>query len=105
MSLAALPSTGLRRKLRQVEEGAPRLRTMYFATIAWLTSMPSLSSSPWIRGAPQSGTVPLDHRCWLDQHHHLQPAWPQSVEQAPEQAVDREQPQPTRPLAAKNVQL
>ena len=53
----------------------------------------------------ESLTVPLDHRCWLDQHHHLQTAWPQSVEQDPEQAVDREQSQPTRPLAAKNVQL
>jgi hypothetical protein len=30
---------------------------------------------------------------------------PQSVEQDPEQAVDREQPGPIRPLAAKNVQL
>ena len=38
-------------------------------------------------------------------HHHLQTAWPQSVEQDPEQAIDREQPGPTRPLAAKNVQL
>jgi hypothetical protein len=28
---------------------------MYFATVAWLTSMPSLSNSPWIRSAPQSG--------------------------------------------------
>src|SRR5271167_907831 len=32
---------------------------MYLATVAWLTSMPSLSSSPWIRGAPQSGLAPL----------------------------------------------
>jgi hypothetical protein len=30
---------------------------------------------------------------------------PQSVEQDPEQAVDREQPEPTRPLPAKNMQL
>src|ERR1022692_2847509 len=50
-------------------------------------------------------TVPLDHCCWLDQHHHLQTAWPQSVEPDPEQAIDREQPEPTRPLAAKDVQL
>ena len=49
--------------------------------------------------------MPLDYRCWLDQHHHLQTARPQSVEPDPEQAVDREQPEPTRPLAAKNVQL
>jgi hypothetical protein len=50
-------------------------------------------------------TVPLDDGGRLDQHHHLQTAWPQSVEQDPEQAVDREQPEPTRPLPAKNVQL
>jgi hypothetical protein len=53
----------------------------------------------------ESLTVPLDHRCRLDQHHRVQTARPQSVEQDPEQAVDREQPEPTRPLAAKNVQL
>src|SRR5713226_7234297 len=77
--------------------------------------MPNLSSSPWIRGAPLSGlallicrirltaarsssanaktrqslTVPLDHRCGLDQHHRLQTARPQSVEPDPERAVDR----------------
>jgi hypothetical protein len=32
-------------------------------------------------------------------------ARPQSVEQDPEQAVDREQSEPTRPLPAKNVEL
>jgi hypothetical protein len=32
---------------------------MYFATVACPTSMPSLSSSPWIRGAPQSGFATL----------------------------------------------
>jgi|ERR1700693_3345710 hypothetical protein len=111
---------------------------MYFATVAWLTSMPSLRSSPWIRGAPQSRlalrirrirsrisrsteglpdlerqrqnqaeslTVLLDYRCWLDQDHRFQTAWPQSVEQDPEQAVESRQPEPTRPPAAKNVQL
>ncbi len=40
---------------RQVGEGAPRLRTMYLATVAWLISTPSLSSSLWIRGAPRAG--------------------------------------------------
>jgi hypothetical protein len=47
----------------------------------------------------------LDYRCWLYQHHHLETARPQSVEQDPEQAVDREKSEPTRPLPAKNVQL
>src|ERR1039458_7481183 len=28
---------------------------MYLATVDWATSMPSISSSPCIRGAPQSG--------------------------------------------------
>ena len=49
--------------------------------------------------------MPLDHRCRLDQDHHLQTAGPQSVEPDPEQAVDREQPGSTRPLATKNVQV
>jgi hypothetical protein len=28
---------------------------MYFATLDWLISSPSFNSSPWMRGAPQSG--------------------------------------------------
>src|ERR1700738_4645137 len=55
--------------------------------------------------APKSLTVPLDHRCRLDQDHHLQTARPQSVEPDQEQAVDREQPGSPRPLATKNMQL
>src|SRR6266480_1752069 len=35
---------------------------MYFATVVCPTSMPSLSSSPWIRGAPQSGFATLMSR-------------------------------------------
>src|SRR6266852_2285869 len=35
--------------------GRPRRLTMYFATLDCATSNPSLSSSPWMRGAPQSG--------------------------------------------------
>jgi hypothetical protein len=38
------------------------LFTMYFATVVCPTSMPSLSSSPWIRGAPQSGFAILISR-------------------------------------------
>ena len=41
MSMAAMPIASLRRKLRHVGEGVPIRRTMYFATVAWLTSMPS----------------------------------------------------------------
>ena len=53
ISMAAMPIASLRRKLRHVGEGVPTRRTMYFATVAWLTSMPSFKSSPWIRGAPE----------------------------------------------------
>src|SRR5262249_39403251 len=35
---------------------------MYFATVVCPTSMPSLSSSPWIRGAPHSGFATLISR-------------------------------------------
>jgi hypothetical protein len=28
---------------------------MYFATVDWLTTIPTFRSSPWIRGAPQRG--------------------------------------------------
>ena len=52
----------LRRKLRQVREGALGRHGMYLPTVAWLTSMPSLSSSPWMRGAPHSGLAKLSWR-------------------------------------------
>src|SRR6266567_931001 len=35
---------------------------MYFATVVWPTSIPSLRSSPWIRGAPHSGLATLMSR-------------------------------------------
>ena len=50
-------------------------------------------------------TVPLDDGGWLDQHHCVQAARPQSVKPDPEQPVDRKQPGPTRSLAAMNMQL
>jgi transposase InsO family protein len=53
--MAAMPIASLRRKLRHVGEGVPARRLMYFATVAWLTSMPSFSSSPWMRGAHHNG--------------------------------------------------
>src|SRR5271169_3774966 len=34
--------------------GPPRLRVMYLATVPRLISMPSLSTSPWIRRPPHS---------------------------------------------------
>ena len=49
--------------------------------------------------------MPLDDRCRLDQHHRVQTTRPQSVEPDPHQAVDREQPEPTRLLATEHVHL
>jgi hypothetical protein len=36
---------------------------MYLATLDYATSNPSLSNSPWIRGAPQSGFSTLNR--WI----------------------------------------
>jgi hypothetical protein len=41
--------------VRQLCEGGFQSRPMYFVTVAWPTSIPGLTSSPWMRGAPQSG--------------------------------------------------
>jgi hypothetical protein len=54
---------------------------------------------------PKPLTVPLNDGGGLDQDHGVQTARPYSVQPNPEQAVDREQPGPTRALAIKNVQL
>jgi len=47
--------TWLSRKARQVGDGVLRARTMYFSTVDLATSMPSLASSPAMRGDPQAG--------------------------------------------------
>src|ERR1700676_5058499 len=40
---------------RQAWLGGPRRLTVYLATLDCATSNPSLSNSPWMRGAPQCG--------------------------------------------------
>jgi hypothetical protein len=52
-SMAAMSGAWFRRKVRHPRLGAPRRLTMYLATLDWATSNPSLSNSPWMRGAPQ----------------------------------------------------
>src|SRR5260221_7162290 len=42
-----------------------RLLTIYLATLVCPTSIPSLSNSPWIRGAPHSGLAMLISRISL----------------------------------------
>src|SRR5260370_14247737 len=51
-----MPSAWLRRNVFQPCDGGPRLFTIYLATLVWPISMPSLSNSPWIRGAPRHAT-------------------------------------------------
>jgi hypothetical protein len=53
--IAAMASAWLRRNVRQVCDGGPRRRIMYLETVDSAISNPSLSSSPWMRGAPHNG--------------------------------------------------
>src|ERR1700732_3893828 len=52
-SMAAMSGAWLHKKVRHPWLGGDRRLTMYLATLDCATSNPSLSSSPWIRGAPQ----------------------------------------------------
>src|SRR6478672_10183960 len=61
-SIEAIPSAWLRRNVLQPCEGGRLRRAMYLATQVWPTSMPSLRSSPWMRGAPQRGFAMLISR-------------------------------------------
>jgi hypothetical protein len=47
---------------RQVMEKAYAGRVIYLATLVWPMSMPSLTSSPCMRGAPHSGLATLISR-------------------------------------------
>src|SRR6266567_4652001 len=60
--MAAMSGEWLRRKVSHPWEGGQDRLTMYFATLDSATSKPSLSSSPWIRGAPHSGLSTLIRR-------------------------------------------
>src|SRR3954466_4312621 len=58
-SIETIPSAWLRRNVLQPCDGGRLRHAMYLATEVWPTSMPSLRSSPWTRGAPQSGLARL----------------------------------------------
>jgi hypothetical protein len=60
--MAAMSGAWLRKKVRHPWLGGPRRLTMYLATLDCATSNPSLSSSPWMRGAPRSGFSMLIRR-------------------------------------------
>ena len=55
----AMPSAWLSRNVLQPWDGGCLRLSMYLATVVCPTSMPSLSSSPWMRGAPHSGLAML----------------------------------------------
>src|SRR5215475_554312 len=61
-SIAAIPSAWLRRNVLHPCDGGPLLRAIYLATLVWPISMPSLSSSPWILGAPHNRLARLISR-------------------------------------------
>src|ERR1700730_6711518 len=65
ISIAAIPSAWLRRNVLQPWDGGSRRLTMYLATLVCPISTPSLSNSPWIRGAPHSGLAILISRISL----------------------------------------
>src|SRR5258707_10011665 len=65
-SMAAMSDAWLRRKVDQPRDGGPHRLTMYFATLDCETSKPSLSSSPWTRGAPHSGQRRVSGRVQLN---------------------------------------
>src|SRR5512135_1537294 len=54
--------TWFSRNVRHVCDGGLRCLTMYLATVAWDTSIPSLSNSACRRGAPQSTFAELISR-------------------------------------------
>jgi hypothetical protein len=61
-SMAVMSGAWLCKKARHPWLGGLRRFTKYLATLDCATSNPSLSSSPWMRGAPQSGFSMLIRR-------------------------------------------
>jgi len=117
MSIAAMSGSWLCRKLRQVGEGTLGRQGVQRPTVAWLILIPSLSSSPWMRGAPHNGlsllirrikagisvpivgrpgsareaealAMPLDHGCRLDQDHRINDLRPNPIKPHPQQPVE-----------------
>ena len=49
--------------------------------------------------------MPLDHGCWLDQHHGVEDLRPSSVKPHPEEPVCEEEPKPAFALAPEHGDL
>src|SRR6266852_8853351 len=132
--MAAASGAWFRRKVRHPWLGGPRRLTMYVATVDCATLNPSLSSSPWMRGAPQSkfsilicrisvrssksicGRPPRErdfHRQWrrkparfrLDNRHDLQDRRKPSIHPDEEPAVVICEPSPALQLTTQDDKL
>ena len=57
-----MPSVWFRRKVFHDCDGGLRFLAMYLATVDWATWIPSIRSSPWMRGAPHRVLVRLISR-------------------------------------------
>jgi hypothetical protein len=92
-SMAEMPSVWFRRKVRHPWLCGPRRLTMYLATLDCATSNPSLSSSPWMRGAPKRifDTHPPDQRAQV----HLDLSSPSQWTQLPTPIAAKASPMPT----------
>src|SRR5712691_11769272 len=103
-SMAAMSGAWLCKKVRHPWLGGPRRLTMYLATLDCATSTPSLSSSPWMRGAPHSGFStlirrinarssastcgrPPNERLWTDDRDDLQNRRKPSIQLDKEHAI------------------
>src|SRR5258708_29004133 len=77
-SIDTVVVTWFSRKVRHVCEGGFNGRIMYLLTLVAPMSMPSLRSSPWIRGAPQIGLSRLIFRISLRISFDTggRPGWP-----------------------------
>src|SRR5262245_2500813 len=49
--------------------------------------------------------MPVDHGCWLDQHHGIKDLRPNPVKPNPEEPVREEEPKPTGALAPQDAHL
>src|SRR4051794_19614091 len=96
-SIEAIASVWFRRNVLQPCDGGRLCRAMYLATELWPTSMPSLRSSPSMRGAPQKGFAAHLADQLPSFEGHLGPAGSSSRLPAPERAESSTMPSYDRP--------
>src|SRR5258706_9919905 len=119
--MAAMSGAWLRKKVHHPWLGGARRLTMYLATLDCAISNPSLSSSPWMRGAPpdkraqlgvdlrssslrarlptpvaaKTGPVPSHERLGPDDCENLQDRWKPAIQLDKEPAIIVREPDVT----------